>query len=210
MTNDETNSKLEVRNSKQARNPKFECSKHASVFLDFEFYSFGVVSDFDIRISDLRPTFVLCHFPVTQALMPAQSQRYFPFSKTITVVVIQANVRSQTGETNSPIFRRSLVNRTSGMTAKESCRLRMTWLSKSNFAVPLAPNRAATITAGIIAMRRVIKRRSHGRKRMLRKPSITIWPASVPVRVEFCPEARRAKAKSTLAIGTPSVGERSL
>src|SRR6266403_1022576 len=126
MTNDETNSKLELRNSKQARNPKFECSKHASVFLDFEFYSFGVVSDFDIRISDLRPTFVLCHFPVTQALMPAQSQRYFPFSKTITAVVIQANVRSQSGETNSPILRRSLVNKTSGMTAKESCRLRMT------------------------------------------------------------------------------------
>jgi len=43
----------------------------------------------------------------------------------------------------------------------------------------------ATITAGTIAIIRVIRRRSHGPSRMLRKPSITIWPASVPVIVEF-------------------------
>src|ERR1700686_3810777 len=64
--------------------------------------------------------------PPTQALIPSQSHKYFPFSKTIAAVVIQANACSQRGETNSPIFRRSLVNKTSGITAKESCRLRMT------------------------------------------------------------------------------------
>ena len=34
---------------------------------------------------------------------------------------------------------------------------------------------------------------------MCRKPSITIWPASVPVSVEFWPEASSATANSTLA-----------
>ena len=37
----------------------------------------------------------------------------------------------------------------------------------------------------MIAMSRVISRRSHGRSRMFRKPSITICPASVPVSVAF-------------------------
>ena len=31
------------------------------------------------------------------------------------------------------------------------------------------------------------------------KPSITIWPASVPVSVAFCPEQSSAMAKSALA-----------
>jgi hypothetical protein len=87
--------------------------------------------------------------------------------------------------TNSPIFTLSLVNRTSGKTAKLNCRLRITWLSTSRFVVPFSPEMIVTTTAGMIAMRRVMRRRSHGRRRMLRKPSITIWPASVPVRVEF-------------------------
>ena len=55
-------------------------------------------------------------------------------------------------------------------------------------------------------MRRVIIRRSHGGSRMSRKPSITIWPASVPVIVEFCPEASSATAKSVLAAVVPSSG----
>ena len=40
-------------------------------------------------------------------------------------------------------------------------------------------------------MARVMSRRSHGVMRMFRNPSITIWPASVPVRVEFCPDASK-------------------
>ena len=41
---------------------------------------------------------------------------------------------------------------------------------------------------------------------MLRKPSITTWPASVPVKVEFWPEASRASANMVLAPVTPSRG----
>src|SRR6266513_2900673 len=77
---------------------------------------------FELRHS----TFVLRHLPVIHALIPIQSHKYFPFSKTMIAVVTHANVCSERGETNRPILRRSLVNKTSGITAKESCRLRMT------------------------------------------------------------------------------------
>ena len=39
---------------------------------------------------------------------------------------------------------------------------------------------------------------------------MTIWPASVPVRVEFWPLASSATAKSVLAMPTPSTGLSSL
>ena len=58
----------------------------------------------------------------------------------------------------------------------------------------------------MMAMSRVISRRSHGRSRMLRNPSITIWPASVPVSVAFCPENSSATANSVLASCVPSSG----
>ena len=61
--------------------------------------------------------------------------------------------------------------------------------------------------AGTIAISRVTSLRSQGRSRMLRNPSITIWPASVPVSVAFCPESRRAAANSTLAAVVPSSGD---
>ncbi len=51
-------------------------------------------------------------------------------------------------------------------------------------------------TAGTMAMSRVMSRRSQGRSRMSRKPSITICPASVPVMVELWPAASRATANS--------------
>ena len=50
-------------------------------------------------------------------------------------------------------------------------------------------------------MPRVIRRRSHGRSRMLRNPSITIWPASVPVSVEFCPEAKQRQGEESARAG---------
>ncbi len=59
-------------------------------------------------------------------------------------------------------------------------------------------------------MPRVISRRSQGAMRKLRKPSITIWPASVPVRVEFWPEASNATANNVLAMPTPRIGLSSL
>ncbi len=60
--------------------------------------------------------------------------------------------------------------------------------------------------AGIMASVRVIRRRSQGRMRKLRKPSITIWPASVPVSVEDWPEQSSATAKITPAMLVPSSG----
>src|SRR6187401_985095 len=48
---------------------------------------------------------------VSRAVTPKKSNRYFTFSVTIMPAVIQARVFNQSGITNSPIFRRSLVNR---------------------------------------------------------------------------------------------------
>ena len=66
------------------------------------------------------------------------------------------------------------------------------------------------MTAGTIATRRVMRRRSQGRSRMLTKPSITICPARVPVSVAFCPEHSSATANSTPAAVVPSSGDSSL
>ena len=48
---------------------------------------------------------------------------------------------------------------------------------------------------GIIARRRVINLLIHGLMRNCKYPSITIWPANVPVMVELCPAAIKATAK---------------
>ena len=53
---------------------------------------------------------------------------------------------------------------------------------------------------------RVISRRSHGWIRQCMKPSITTWPASVPVMVLLCPLASSATANSVLAAAVPSSG----
>src|SRR6266481_1204813 len=67
------------------------------------------------------------------------STRNFRFSKTMMPAVSQARALTQAGFANSPILRRSLVNKIRGMTAKESWRLRMTWLRIRRLAVPLSP-----------------------------------------------------------------------
>jgi hypothetical protein len=41
------------------------------------------------------------------------------------------------------------------------------------------------------------------------KPSMTIWPVSVPVRVAFCADASRATANSVEPAVFPRTGERS-
>ena len=51
----EGNSKHQIRNTKQIQNPNFKCSKqsghgHVPAVLNFEFRSFGIVYDLDIRI----------------------------------------------------------------------------------------------------------------------------------------------------------------
>ena len=87
----------------------------------------------------------------------------------MTPAVNHARIFSQRGLTNSPILRRSLVNCTRGTTAKESCRLRMTWLKIRSLAVPAWPKKITAMTAGMMARRRVINRRSQGTSRRLKK-----------------------------------------
>jgi hypothetical protein len=63
------------------------------------------------------------------------------FSDAITIATRYASAFSHAAFANCPIFTRSDVKRTSGNTANESCRLRITWLSTSSRAVPLSPYR---------------------------------------------------------------------
>ena len=120
--------------------------------------------------------------------------------------IIHAEIFSQFLLTNTPIFSLSLVNITSGTTAKLSCMERITWLNSKSSDVPFSPYKMETISAGITAINLVMSLRNQGFKRILRKPSITICPANVPVMVEFCPEARRAIAKKMLAKLVPKSG----
>src|SRR5437870_5801402 len=91
---------------------------------DNSFSTFGFRGCFGFQISD----FLLGgrYFPKIKAVNPDQSARYLTFSTTIIVAVTQARACSHRGETNWPIFLRLLVNKTSGITANESCILRMT------------------------------------------------------------------------------------
>ena len=58
--------------------------------------------------------------------------------------------------------------------------------ARSSWTNPSTPfRRTITMIAGMMAINRVINRRSQGRRRILRNPSMTIWPASVPVIVAF-------------------------
>ena len=61
--------------------------------------------------------------------------------------------------------------------------------------MPVSPYQMVTTAAGTIAIARVISRRAQGGRRMSRKPSITIWPASVAVTVEFSPQHSSAIAE---------------
>ena len=65
------------------------------------------------------------------------------------------------------------------------------------------------MTTGTMAMPRVTSRRAQFGSRRCRKPSITIWPASVAVTVELRPEASSAMANSVEAMPRPSSGDSS-
>ena len=107
---------------------------------------------------------------------------------------------------NSPISFRSLVNRIRGTTAKESWRLRITCESTSSSSTARSPRATMKNAAGTIARPRLMRRLSHGRMRMRRKPSITICPASVPVMVLDWPEHRSATANTVDASPVPRSG----
>ena len=82
----------------------------------------------------------------------------------------------------------------------------MTWLKTSSPFVALAPPMRMTATAGTMATSLVNSRLATGLSRILTKPSMTICPARVAVRVEFMPHAMRAMAKSLAASALPSRG----
>src|SRR6516165_10521382 len=65
-----------------------------------------------------------------------------------------------------------------------------------------------TTTAGRIATTRVTSRRSQGATRKFKNPSITIWPDSVAVMVEFNPQQSNATANKVGAKVEPSSGAR--
>ena len=67
-----------------------------------------------------------------------------------------------------------------------------------------------TSRVGMIASPREIIRRTQGAILKCVKPSRMICPAIVPVSVEFCPEASRARANSGVARPTPISGVSSL
>ena len=75
--------------------------------------------------------------------------------------------------------------------------------------MPFSPYSAVTTTTGTMATPRVSRRRAHCGMRRRRKPSITIWPASVAVTVELSPEASSATANRIEAMLKPSSGESS-
>ena len=116
---------------------------------------------------------------------PMVSETSHAFSPMIVAAAIQESAVTQRRLANSPMIPRSLVNRISGTTANGSCKLRITWLTRSRSYDPASPFQEMTITAGMIAIRRVVRRRRTGRILNLINPSITICPASVPVKVEL-------------------------
>ncbi len=122
------------------------------------------------------------------------------------VAVSNASAITQGGFANAPIFARSLVKVMSGMTANESWRLSTTCESTSRSSTASAPRRAMNSAAGTMARLRLMSRRSHGRMRMRRNPSMTICPASVPVMVLACPEHSSATANTIEASVVPSSG----
>ncbi len=91
--------------------------------------------------------------------------------------------------------------------ANGNCRLSTTWLNTSRALAPVLPNQAVATTAGTMAMQRVSRARSAGDRRICKKPSITICPASVPVTEELSPEASSATPNTALAMPTPSSGD---
>ncbi len=82
--------------------------------------------------------------------------------------VVQARTCPHHGVAKTPMFRRFDVKWISGITANESCKLRITWLRMSRPCVDCSPASEITRTAGIRASSRVISRRSQGAIRRCR------------------------------------------
>lgn len=72
-----------------------------------------------------------------------------------------------------------------------------------------SPPIATAMTAGMMARSRVAVLLTTGEMWKVVKPSMTIWPGSVLVRVAFCADASRATANSVEPAVFPRTGERS-
>mmetsp|Transcript_6276 Transcript_6276/g.13168 ORF Transcript_6276/g.13168 Transcript_6276/m.13168 type:complete len:213 (+) Transcript_6276:318-956(+) len=86
-----------------------------------------------------------------------------------------------------------------GMRAKGSSKLSTTELKTISSSEPSSPAIMVTRRLGTMATIRVMNARSAGLSLKSTKPSITYWPASVPVIVLESPEASRAHPKKVLA-----------
>ncbi len=101
------------------------------------------------------------------------------------------------------------MKRISGHIANGSWKLSTTWLSTSILPTPPSPNHQTPSHAGPSASARVMSLRcQHGIFRS-RKPSMMIWPAIVPVKVELWPEASSAMPNSVAAMALPTMGSSS-
>ena len=99
---------------------------------------------------------------------PIWSSTSLALSATMIPAVVQASTCPHQGVANSPMFRRFDVKWISGITANESCKLRITWLRISRPWVDWSPASAIATTAGTRASSRVISRRSQGAIRRCR------------------------------------------
>src|SRR6202023_1600280 len=149
-----------------------------------------------------QPPAITCHAVLTDSGSPKMSMAV------ISSAHAQPAAASNGPAFHVPIRRRELANQSSGNIANGSCSASTTWLSVNRSVTLLSPRSPITSTAGRMASERVIKRRSHGFRRQCMKPSMTTWPASVPVIVLLWPLARRAIANSRLAAKVPRSGAR--
>jgi len=140
---------------------------------------------------------------------PSPLDQKHTFSAAITAAVNHASPCSQRPFVNSPILLRLPVNMTRGTTAKLNWKERITWLRMRSFSFP-AHHEGDDDDGGNDGQGTRNQAAQPGRKADVNEPSITTWPARVPVIEEFWPLARRAMAKIVLAPVTPSSGLSSL
>ena len=142
--------------------------------------------------------------PLYPFTTPHNSQ---PFSTTITTVTLQAIPRRTGPLANRPIFLPVAGEQDEGDHREGQLQAQDDLAQDQQGAgAALAVDGRSPATAGMMARSRVMSRRSQAGSRRSRNPSMTIWPARVPVMVLFWPDASRANAKSVPAAAVPSSG----
>src|SRR5215472_12034322 len=148
-----------------------------------------------------------CYPPtITRHAAFSESGRPTTSMMVIRIALAHPAIRRNQPLRHFPVRRCELVKCNNGNMANGNCSAKTTWLRVSRSVTLLSPRNPMIAMAGRIAISRVISRRSHGLMRQFMKPSITTWPARVPVIVLLCPLARSAMANSVLANPVPSSG----